>query len=244
MRTANSFRMRAYTGSPVSMPFWDNMVFDLDGMRTREKVPALVEHDRSKRAGVLTSFNVIDGQFICEGHYVDTEHAREVQELERQGFPWGCSVGIKIDAVQKIDDGELVEVNGRTLKGPLWVAREMNLGEVSFCTWAADMNTDLNKAANNDFWSLVSQHQKKADCSRADAIRYIVEIRPELHDRYVLSLSGQKPANVEDTKDESEFMTLVENYQRENNCSQGEAIRVVVTDYPEAHQQYIEDQRR
>jgi hypothetical protein len=44
----------AYSGNALNHWFWDRVVFDLASTSFAPKIPALIDHDRSRRAGVAS----------------------------------------------------------------------------------------------------------------------------------------------------------------------------------------------
>jgi hypothetical protein len=57
------------------------------------------------------------------------------------GFPWQASVYVPPQSIEKLDEGETAEVNGRTIEGPGHVFRQSSLREVTFTSLGADENT-------------------------------------------------------------------------------------------------------
>ena len=49
----NRFRMIGYTGAELRVPWWGKLAFDISGIRTGNKMPALREHKRDRAVGVI-----------------------------------------------------------------------------------------------------------------------------------------------------------------------------------------------
>ena len=137
------FRMVAHSGEiMLGHWFWGNFAIDLEGIQIRrQKKPALREH-LSERIVGYTDKITKDGQLIAEGKFSrTTPDGLEVLGLADEGFPWEASIYIPPLKIERVEEGEEVEVNGRKLKGPGTVFRKSRLREVSFCALGADENT-------------------------------------------------------------------------------------------------------
>jgi len=144
------FSMTAYNGGKM----WLNgyglpVVVDLSGMKVSAKSrPMLRDHDRGKIVGHTESITVNSGSVRLKGLLsAANEHAREIAESADQGFPWQASIGARADRMAFVDDGETVKVNGRSFTGPIYVARQSTLKEISFVAIGADDNTSAKIAA-------------------------------------------------------------------------------------------------
>ncbi|MBI3991448.1 MAG: hypothetical protein HY350_04780 [Candidatus Omnitrophica bacterium] len=138
------FSMLAHSGKIMENHwFWGNFAIDLAGVQIgRQKKPALREHDTNRIVGWTEKIAKEDGirveGFFCE----TTEDGKEALLLADEGFPWQASVYIPPLDIEKVAEGEEVEVNGYKLKGPGTVFRKSRLREVSFCALGADEHTD------------------------------------------------------------------------------------------------------
>lgn len=153
-RQLRKFRMTAYTGGKLllaSFPF--PVVVDLSGMRIPAKSrPILRDHDSGRIVGHTETIE-INGSAIKLAGIVSgsNDHAREVSESGDNGFPWQASIGASAQRMVFVDRGESVEVNGRKFSGPLYVARQSTLREVSFVALGADDQTVARMAAVSQF---------------------------------------------------------------------------------------------
>ena len=145
------FTMTAYTGGLLQLSsFFYPVVVDLQGLKVPAKArPILRDHDPGKIVGHSDNITV-EGRTIRLSGVVSAanDFAREVQESSSNGFPWQASIGASVQKMAFVDEGERVTVNGRTFKGPLYVARRSRLGEVSFVALGADENTNARVAAS------------------------------------------------------------------------------------------------
>lgn len=144
------FKMMAYTGVKIQLAnFPHPVVVDLAGVKVSAKSrPILRDHDPGRIVGHTTSIEINDGSLVITGTVsAANDDAREITESADNGFPWQSSIGARATRLVFIDKGETVEANGRKFTGPLYMARQSVLGEVSFVALGADDNTSATMAA-------------------------------------------------------------------------------------------------
>jgi hypothetical protein len=145
-----TFSMVAYTGGQLELENWDHpVVVDLSGLSGTDKSrPVLRDHDQGKIVGHTTTIQndgrKIAVQGVISGH---NAHAEEVVGSGKDKFPWQVSIGAKVVKKQFVPEGRSIQVNGQTFNGPIYVARQTVLGEVSFVALGADDNTSARIAA-------------------------------------------------------------------------------------------------
>ncbi len=152
------FRMLGYSGGLMDLGFGRPVVVDLAATSPEsDPLPILVQH------GYLgSSYTILDavlghsselkieskvratGLISGSGPIVD-----RVVTLAANGFPFQASIGARVRRWESIDEGATVKVNGRSFKGPLYVARETGLREISLVVMGADpkTSTQINAAA-------------------------------------------------------------------------------------------------
>jgi len=137
---AREFLITAYTGARISSWFGD-IVVDISGIQTKEKMPILREHARDRVVGYGDAWK--EDNFYISGRFSQsTEDAREVMALADEGYPWQASISVRPTKVELLEDKKIkATVNGRELEGPLEIWRESKVGEVSFVSLGADDNT-------------------------------------------------------------------------------------------------------
>lgn len=143
------FTMVAYTGVPMRVGMELPVVVDLQGINTGSKSrPILKDHRTSLHVGHTTAI-VNDGKSLkAEGVISSTSQAaKEVADSGRNGFPWQASITCSIQRLERIAKGRSVDVNGRNIQGPVFVARESTLKEISFVALGADDDTTAAIAA-------------------------------------------------------------------------------------------------
>lgn len=135
------FSMTAYTGGRLFLANFDYpVVVDLSGLRIPAKArPIFRDHDSGKIVGHANDFKNSGGSLKVAGVISGAnEHSREVIESSDNEFPWESSIGAASKRMVFVDRGETVQVNGRKFTGPVYVARQSVLGEVSFVALGAD----------------------------------------------------------------------------------------------------------
>lgn len=145
------FSMTAYTGGPMDLPGWSHpVVVDLAGLNVSAKSrPILKDHNRSLIVGHTESVGVQDSRLVVSGVISGAGPvAREIVDSSRNGFPWQASLGAAARQTEFVAKGRTASANGRTFEGPVYIARQAVLGEVSFVALGADDNTSAAVAAS------------------------------------------------------------------------------------------------
>jgi len=143
------FSITAYTGVPVRVGFGYPVVVDLAGMTIAgESLPILKDHDPTKIVGHSDSHDKSVKRLKLTGVVSGVgDSAQEVTALGANGFPWQASIGASIEEMQFLDKGETANVNGRSISGPVYLARKSTLRETSFVAIGADAGTSGRIAA-------------------------------------------------------------------------------------------------
>lgn len=139
----------AYSGEVIqSHYYWGDVIFDLDTIQMKTPLGALIDHDPGRRAGVVRSFTKDNqGGLKVSGDLLSNKNGQEVAQDSDEGYPWEMSVYIVPGSIEEVERGE-VEVNGKTLKGPIRIFRNGVIREVSFCALGADDNTSAVAASH------------------------------------------------------------------------------------------------
>ncbi|MEX1016022.1 MAG: Mu-like prophage major head subunit gpT family protein [Phycisphaeraceae bacterium] len=146
------FSMVAYTGDAMRLRGWRHpVVVDLASLDvSAQSRPIRLGHSARDGVGHTERIAIEDGKLIAEGTISrDTPAAKEVVASSRNGFPWQASIGAGAQRVELVRPGRRVEVNGRSFEGPIYVAYEAALGEISFVDLGADTATSARIAAEN-----------------------------------------------------------------------------------------------
>lgn len=150
-QTLPRFSIRAYSGGELRFPqFRYPVIVDLAGMKITQKArPALLDHDTKKRVGHTTNIVNAGTHLDIEGLVSATgEAAQEVVATAKNDFPWQASIGVSLPRpVVLLEAGKTAQVNGRLVKGPLYIAKESLLREISFTALGVDDTTTSRIAA-------------------------------------------------------------------------------------------------
>lgn len=157
-----SFRMLGYSGGFMDLGFGRPVVVDLAGSAPEsDPLPILIQHGYlgfnatilDAILGHSTEVKVdskvrATGTISGSGPTVD-----RVVTLAANGFPFQASLGARVRRWEAIEEGTTVKVNGRTFKGPLYVARESGIREISLVVMGADpkTSTQINAQFNASF---------------------------------------------------------------------------------------------
>ena len=158
-KSLRKFSMLAYTGKAMDVFGWDApIVVDLDGLFISEKPrPILKDHNQSIIVGHTTSITKDHGQLFVNGVISGTgRSATELVADADNGFPWQASLGARVLKAIYIPDGHQETVNGQTISGPVYIARQSQLGEVSFVSLGADDDTESHLLRANQANSLAT----------------------------------------------------------------------------------------
>ena len=141
----------AYSGEVITDHwYWKQVIFDLDSMQIKGRIPALLEHSSGQRAGAIESHAIsYESGLTVSGILLSNEFGAQVASDSDDGFPWQMSVRIEPSSIDEIQAGNTVTVNGKLLHGPITVFRGGRIREVSFCALGADENTMAVAASHN-----------------------------------------------------------------------------------------------
>lgn len=147
--------LKARDGGVVDHWYWGRVVHDLAGMRLHKKSLAIDYcHDVDQVLGVAEQFDTDSGDLIILGRvlpFVDGDRANEVVAKQQAGVPYEASIAWDGPLrIEEVDAGVTVEVNGRTIDGPVTVIREWSLRGVAICPYGADRNTSTQFAADTE----------------------------------------------------------------------------------------------
>lgn len=139
----------AYSGEPITDHWaWDRVIFDLGSMQIKGRIPALLDHRSSQRAGAINDFKIDNALGLTvSGVLMSNEFGAQVAQDSDDGFPWQMSVRIEPAEIDEVKTGEVV-VNGKTYQAPITIFRGGRIREVSFCALGADDNTNAVAASH------------------------------------------------------------------------------------------------
>ncbi len=143
------FTMTAYTGGLLQVDrYGPPVVVDLAGLKADSPMPILFAHEHTAVVGHADEVEIGESTIKQRGVISGAgPAANEVLASAKLGFPWRASIGARPDKLEFVGEGVSTKANGKTFKGPLYVARKATLGEVSFVAVAADGRTSVKVAA-------------------------------------------------------------------------------------------------
>jgi phage major head subunit gpT-like protein len=153
-KAPRSLKIVAYTGGAMKVAQLSHpIVIDLNGFDAGASPrPILIDHeaDFDSILGQTERIEIKAGNVIVTGKvFGDSEKALRVVAMNDKGFMWQASLGFSAPQREFIAAGQKVSVNGKTLAGPLTVARKSFMGEVSLVPLGADDSTTAQIAAKN-----------------------------------------------------------------------------------------------
>lgn len=150
-----TFRIVAYNGGELRTAeyirkFGKPVVIDLAGLSYSPNITANMDHDSTQRVGHVTDKTNDGRQLILAGLVSGTgPAAREVVDNAALSYPWQASVeAIPTAPLEEVRAGQSVIVNGRTIVGPVLIARKSRLYGVAFLARGADETTSVSIAAS------------------------------------------------------------------------------------------------
>ena len=140
----------AYSGEVITDHwYWTRVIFDLDSMQIKGRIPALLEHSSRQRAGAINTHTISHQEgLVVHGDLMSNEFGTQVAQDSDDGFPWQMSVRIEPAKTEEVAADQTVIVNGKTLQGPITIFRGGRIREVSFCALGADDNTSAVAASH------------------------------------------------------------------------------------------------
>ncbi|MBT8365119.1 MAG: hypothetical protein KJP23_10465 [Deltaproteobacteria bacterium] len=138
---SRQFAITGYTGQKIDS-WWGSLIFSVDGMKTKEKIPVLREHARDRVVGYGKAWTENGNFYVSGGFSGATKDSKEVLDLADEGYPWQASVGIWPRKIKVLENSKAkATVNGKEYTGPLEIWEESDVGEVSFVSLGRDDNT-------------------------------------------------------------------------------------------------------
>jgi hypothetical protein len=158
--------LQAYTGKSVEIEgFVDPVIIDIKGATFDKSVtPVLGDHDTALRIGHTIEQTIVPhgalatlGGRSIKGPAIAAVGIRSsrmriaagIMQDMKGGFPFQVSVGARIKKGYFLEEGEKAKINGRTWEGPLVVAQESVIRELTICVLGADNDTNVSIAARS-----------------------------------------------------------------------------------------------
>lgn len=175
-----SFSMVAYSGSVIKDHwYWGDLAMDVEGMTfMRRAFPILEEHFRDLKIGFSnTKPKAVNHALVIEDAVLlSNDTARSFYQNAKEGFPYEASISIRPTVIERLLEGESVEVNGYKFKGPGTVFRKGLVREASVCTFGYDSKTSVSVFNDTEekelYIEVFSDYDKEEDATQS-----IVELK-------------------------------------------------------------------
>lgn len=150
-----TFELVAYTGAAIRQGWSRNpLVVDLAGMdAAKASIPILYAHGKElplldSVIGRSTEILNDGNQLVIRGELIRGEPAADkLIRYAKAGVPLQASIGADAMAIENVNAGGSVTVNGRDFAGPVSIARQSDLRETSVVLFGADGRTSAAIAA-------------------------------------------------------------------------------------------------
>lgn len=134
--------------------YWGRCVHDLDGMTSKPSVPIDYSH-RDEVIGAADRFSVVETGLEASGNLVlnpadPKDRASEVLRNGKAGVPYEASIWFDEISIEKVGDGQSVDVNGETFEGPGVVFRKWKLKAVTISPHGQDSGTETKFSASDE----------------------------------------------------------------------------------------------
>lgn len=142
----------AYGGGLMTVAGFGPVVLDVEGIESLERVPLLADHENRIEAVLGSGLPVRgDGRLAINGTLSrNSDRARRVIDLHRDGVPLQASVGAEPLETERITKGRQIVVNGRTIRAEgasFLLVRRSRLKHVAIVANGADGSTSVSIAA-------------------------------------------------------------------------------------------------
>lgn len=178
-----TFNIVAYTGVPMQAGGYSSpVIVELSGVKSNSSViPIFRDHDPGRIVG--QGEYTVDSQILVAGSMMGSGNdVKEIVDLNQDGFRWQASIGANVIRAEFLRAGNTAVVNGIEVSGPLMIARESSLKEVSFVAIGADGNTSAAIAASQSprkaeegmdpkFAAWLTAHEWNADTLSAQQLK-------------------------------------------------------------------------
>lgn len=148
------FNFIAYNGNPVSVTdhgFDHPLVYDIESMIGNQKNPVLYRH--KEEVGHTVSINKPGNKQVTGQGLVSIPNSRsaEITDGMKNGFPYQGSLGldVKTKYISFTPEGKTLVANGREYPGPIYLAKNTRIREVTLTVFGRDEETSfefLNEA--------------------------------------------------------------------------------------------------
>ena len=137
------FEILAYNGGMLDLGFEYPVVINLSStVVAGAGVPLLYQHQAERIVGQAEKVELTPTNIHATGVINGSgDDAREVKANAANGYKWQVSVGVETKNLHLIESNKTVVLNGQTFVGPVYVADDNTLREISFLSLGADSST-------------------------------------------------------------------------------------------------------
>lgn len=153
-------------------------IIDLSSLRFADNLPALIDHDRAKRAG-FGKLSIVDNQLSISGTLLANEHGKAIADDGDAGFPWQMSAHIVPAAIEDLPAGKQKTVNGQLLAGPLRILKNALAREISFTPTGVDSQTSAVVLSDDGTIDLPNTQQEES-MNLEEALNEINKLKQQL----------------------------------------------------------------
>jgi hypothetical protein len=125
--------------------------------------------------------------------------AAEVLAASKNGYKWEASIGADMKDIEQVPRGRSVNVNGRTIPGPVCVARRARLNEISLLALGADSETVVEIAARK-----AGNNMAKKNAKRTGTAAVLNPAADEFDDVTAAALAAGAAVEIENADDEED----------------------------------------
>jgi len=171
----NKLQLTLYDGSIVKHWYWGNLAFELATMKmAKKRNPILYSHDVNQRVAYSDSVS-FEKKFTMEGAFLNSPIAQQIKAEMTEGFPFEASLRFDPERTNmlKVVEGQSVEVNGHTLKGPGTVMKNTLVQEGSICVFGALKDT------NSEAFEILEEDEQFIEREKTMAEEQIQELTAE-----------------------------------------------------------------
>lgn len=144
--------MLARSGEPLYHWYWGNVIHDMAGFVSPQRVPVDYCHDDTELLGALEKFTATNAGLMVSGEIVSFDGKDRAAEVLFRGsneggaMPYQSSIFFVAYSIEEVMNGVSVDVNGKKFTGPGIVIRKWSVRGVAVCPYGYDPNTSTQFA--------------------------------------------------------------------------------------------------
>jgi hypothetical protein len=170
-------KMLARTGDPIPHWFWGPNVHDMQGMKHKNRI--VIDYNHDEVIGYANKFDTSTGDLYISGVVQSTKPDDRAAEVIERGpeTPYEASINFGDSVVvEELPEGQMVNINGRQLQGPLTIFRDWTLRGVAVCPYGADKNTSSTFSDDENDLVTINYMEKEKLMNTENEI--VVETKP------------------------------------------------------------------